>query len=71
MVAKLLVKVMTWLRRVTSGRVALLAALFFVAFSIVLFSIVHFNLGPVPAVVEANAEAREEEYMANGSYTRP
>ncbi len=66
MVAKLLVKVMTWLRRVTSGRVALLAALFFVAFSIVLF-----NLGPVPAVVEANAEAGEGDYMANGSYTRP
>ena len=65
MIAKLLVKVMTWLRRVTSGRVALLAALFFVAFSIVLF-----NLGPVPHVVEA-AEAREGEYMANGSYTRP
>jgi hypothetical protein len=66
MIAKLLVKVMTWFRRVTSGRVALLAALFVVAFSIVLF-----NLGPLPAVVEANAEAREEEYMANGSYTRP
>jgi len=48
MVAKLLVKVMTWLRRVASGRVALVAALFFVAFSIVLF-----NFGPVPDVVEA------------------
>ena len=48
MVAKLLVQAMVWLRRVTSGRVALVGALFFVAFSIVLF-----NLGPVPHVVEA------------------
>ncbi len=50
MVAKLLVQAMVWLRRVTSGPAALVAALFFVAFSIALF-----NLGPVPAVVEAAA----------------
>ncbi len=48
MAEKLSVKVMAWLRRVASGPVTLVAALFFVAFSIVLF-----NLGPVPAVVEA------------------
>jgi hypothetical protein len=45
---ELSVKVMAWLRRVASWPVTLVAALFFVAFSIVLF-----NLGPVPAVVEA------------------
>ena len=48
MAEELSVKVMAWLRRVASGPVTLVAALFFVAFSIVLF-----NLGPVPAVVEA------------------
>jgi hypothetical protein len=47
MVAKPLVNAMTSLRRVASGPVALVAVLFFVAFSLVLL-----NLGPVPAVVE-------------------
>ena len=51
MPAKLSVKAMTRLRGVASGPVALVAALFFVAFSVVFF-----NLGPVPDVVEA-AEA--------------
>ena len=48
MAANLSAKAMTWLQRVVSGPVALVAALFLVAFSFVLF-----NLGPVPAVVEA------------------
>ena len=51
MPAKLSVKAMPRLRWVASGPVALVAALFFVAFSVVFF-----NLGPVPDVVEA-AEA--------------
>ena len=51
MPANLSVKAMTRLRGVASGLVALVAALFFVAFSVVFF-----NLGPVPDVVEA-AEA--------------
>ena len=48
MAANLSAKAMTWLQRVASGPVALVAALFFVVFSFVFF-----NLGPVPAVVEA------------------
>ncbi len=48
MPAKLSVRAMTRLRWVASGPVALVAALFFVAFSLVFF-----NLGPVPDVMEA------------------
>jgi hypothetical protein len=57
---------MAWLQRVATGRAALIAVLVYVVFSLVFF-----NLGPVPAMVEtANAPLLDTRFAWGGDDAR-
>ena len=57
---------MAWLQRVATGRAALIAVLVYVVFSLVFF-----NLGPVPAIVEtANAPLLDTRFAWGGDDAR-